>query len=85
MQVTPEMYLAKAYATRCEELELEAKIDKVWDLAVANYRLAIQKNDGLALLRAQRAYKQLAQLTGQFTVEVEAEVAAWVKLVEGLN
>jgi hypothetical protein len=70
---------------KCEQLQNEAKMDQVWDLAVANYRLAIQKNDGLALLRAQRAYKQLAQLTGQHPVEVEAEVAAWVQLVEGLN
>lgn len=69
----------------CQTLELEAKMDKVWDLAIANYRLAIEKNDGLALLRAQRAYKQLASMTGQHPVEVEAEVAAWVEFVKGLN
>lgn len=69
----------------CLTLSLEAKIDQTWDLAIANYRLAIEKNDGLALLRAQRAYKQLASLTGQYLVEVEAEVAAWVEFVEGLK
>lgn len=60
--------------TSCEQLYLEHQVQEAFDTAVDNYLRATEDNDGLALLRYNRATVKIAKLTGERLVEVQAEV-----------
>jgi hypothetical protein len=69
----------------CEYLELEAKIDKVWDTAVDCYRLAV-KQDSVIYFRLYKNHsRRLASLMGEPVSVIENEVQSWVEFVEELN
>jgi hypothetical protein len=69
----------------CQTLELEAKIDKTWDLAVANYRRAVKDDNAVYFMHYKNHCKRLARLMGEPATAIENEVQAWVEFVEVLN
>jgi len=61
----------------------EIKENELYDTAVDNYGRAVEGNDGLALLRYNRATVALAKLTGERLADVQADViSCYTELVE---
>lgn len=58
----------------CNTMHKEIKENQLYDNAVDNYGRAVENNDGLALLRYNRATVSLAKLTGERLAEVQADV-----------
>jgi hypothetical protein len=69
----------------CEYLELEAKIDKIWDTAVDCYRRAVKDNSVIFFRLYKNHSKHLAKLMGEPATAIENEVQSWVEYVEELN